>query len=68
MNVASSGSVDGTRVAVDGEDASGDDVVAVVEEAVSGSFNSAAKRTMSLAFTINVSRSWRASFMWVSWL
>jgi hypothetical protein len=61
MNVASSGSVEGDM----GEEARerGDCVDAAAEAAVSFSFNSAASRTMSLAFTMSASRSCRASII-----
>lgn len=67
MKVASSGSVDGTRVVmlVDpyGDIASDEGLalVAVVEAAVSFSFNSAARRTISLACTMRASKSCKAS-------
>lgn len=72
MKVASSGSVDGIKVGVgdgDGEeeDEGGgtrvtvDAVVLVVDDAVNRSFNSAARRTMSLALTISASKSFNAS-------
>lgn len=93
MKVASSGSVDGTRVVVlaytdewgdedeEDEDAGkmrlgvegraetvdvADVVVAIVEDAVSRSFSSAARRTMSFALTIRASRSFSASLISVA--
>ena len=73
MNVASSGSVDGTRVVANEDEAcaEGDKgemgwifgvyIVVVVEDAVSRSLSSSANRTISFAFTIRASRSLRAS-------
>jgi hypothetical protein len=66
MNVASSGSVEGTSVVVDvaaEADGNGVEVIVVVEDVVRRSFSSAAKRTMSFALTMRASRSCRASFI-----
>lgn len=69
MKVASSGSVDATKVAEDdiGDACDNVDALEVDDEAaVSFSLSSAASCTISLAFIMNASKSCKDSCMWVA--